>query len=100
MIIISCGNSIGDLFNNGALSKIGNSLMGYMACFSGQSFNLFAGLIVYFIVSDEKTFDIFGLHDGLKVKNKLMIYLFCSAFFVILLNFWIAKSNYYIIRSD
>ena len=50
--------------------------------------------------SDEKTFDIFGLHGGLKVKNKLMIYLFCSAFLVILLNFWIAKSNYYIIRSD
>lgn len=35
MIIISCGNSIGDYFGNGAIAKLGNSLMGYMACFSG-----------------------------------------------------------------
>lgn len=35
MIIISSGNSIGDFFGNGALSKLGFEKMALIGCFSG-----------------------------------------------------------------
>lgn len=59
MIIISSGNSMGDLFSVVALSEFGDSLLAFLAVFSSQSYNLYIGLALNMIVGNDYHFDIF-----------------------------------------
>jgi len=45
-LLLSAGNSIGDFFGNGALSKAGEEIMGAIASYSGQIFNNFIGFSI------------------------------------------------------
>ena len=42
-LLLSAGNTIGDFFGNGALSKNGEAVMGAMASYGGQIFNNYVG---------------------------------------------------------
>lgn len=64
MIIISSGNSIGDFFGNGALSKLGFEKMALIGCFSGQLFNLLIGMTFNLFLSKTNKFDIFGVYPN------------------------------------
>jgi len=44
IVIISGGNSLGDLFANSALAELGNPELGLLSTFSGQIFNFFIGI--------------------------------------------------------
>lgn len=83
MIIISSGNSIGDFFGNAALAKVGNEVMAFMGCFSGQLFNLLIGLFLNFLWAKSKDFDIFGTSATKNLNQKFAILLFVAVFLII-----------------
>lgn len=63
-ILLSAGNTIGDLFGNAALAKAGEGLMGAFGSYSGQIFNNYIGFSVSVFQSykiKDTRFDIFGL---------------------------------------
>lgn len=74
-LLLSAGNSLGDLFGNAALAAQGEAVMGAMACYSGQIFNNYVGLTVNMIGSikaGSTDFDLFGLDpEADKSKNIL-----------------------------
>lgn len=70
-LLLSAGNSLGDLFGNAALALQGETVMASMACYSGQIFNNFVGLtanIAMAAKSGETEFDIFGLREPAEKK--------------------------------
>ena len=61
MLVLSVGNSVSDLFSNGAISASGGDVMAFFGAFASQLFNMFLGISLNIFFGAEKTgFDIFG----------------------------------------
>ena len=101
MIIISSGNSMGDLFSVVALSEIGDSLLAFLAVFSSQSYNFYIGLALNMIFGKQFVFDIFEFEGERRHTGLLIRYLVFFSFFVLLLHFiyglcckWVYRKNF------
>ena len=86
-ILLSAGNTIGDLFANAALAKKGEPVMGAFASYSGQTFNNFIGFSANIFSSTkggDSSFDLFGFNNdnGMMIKNYFLI---CVILTVVLL---------------
>ena len=93
-ILISAGNTVPDLFNNGYLSALGESTVGIMACFSGQLFNFLIGFFLNVYFGNKNFFDVFGFHSKVLSKEHLFLrFLSLSALFFLSLNFLILYFN-------
>ena len=90
MIIISTGNSIGDFFNNGSISELGNEQMALLGCFSGQLFNLLIGVFFHLLLKKDKNFDILGFQSKItNLDQKFVMMLFGFCFFLGGLNLFV-----------
>lgn len=95
-VLISAGNTIPDLFNNGYLSALGESTVGIMACFSGQLFNFLIGFFLTVYFGNKNFFDIFGFHSKILSREHLFLrFLTLSALCFLALNFLILYFNEY-----
>lgn len=95
LIIISLGNSMPDLFANGAISAAGESVMALVGCLSSQFANFALGVAIFVFFSKTGKFDLFGLKNGqASAEKNLMriIFLFAiGSLCCVLLTFSLAK---------
>lgn len=96
-ILLSAGNTIGDFFGNGALSKAGSPVMAGIASYSGQIFNNFIGFSVNIVgsISTNIEFDIFALgtekdpvEEGtvMPIDSKFIIIVIACVLLLLILN--------------
>ena len=76
-LLISGGLCISDFFSNGALSRVGQDVMGLLACFSGQCFNLMVGLFFNIVVNNNYSFDIFGFKSEHTTSDQIFLRVVC-----------------------
>lgn len=105
-LLLSAGDSMGDLFSNSALAHQGEIAMASLACFANQNFNMMLGLSANLLVNLQRgitEFDIFGIRrgpDGLMMRNWFMIVLiaFCVTNIGIHWSHYI-KNNFHLEKS-
>lgn len=90
-ILLSAGNTIGDLFGNAALAKAGEDLMGTMASYSGQIFNNYIGFSfnIWRSLSISKDFDLFnrfGESTKIPLQNIFVISMMLVTISIILIS--------------
>ena len=111
-ILLSAGNTIGDFFGNGALSKAGESVMGAIASYSGQIFNNFVGFSFNILgsLSVSDSFDIFaqnrykdaqpGESVPMPVGNIYIIVVILSAILLLCLNIAYYLMNNFTLKTS
>ena len=111
-ILLSAGNTIGDFFGNGALSKAGESVMGAIASYSGQIFNNFVGFSFNILgsMSVSDSFDIFAANrwEGkdpneevpMPVSNIYVIVVIISAIILVCLNIAYYLMNNFTLKTS
>ena len=106
-LLLAAGNSLGDFFGNGAMSKAGASVMAAVAAFSGEIFNNFVGytLCILGSLKNSSAFDIFALgtsdDDEIKMlpKNKFIIIAMCIVILIIFMHLTYLSINNFTIKK-
>lgn len=81
VVIISVGNSLGDLFSISALSELGDESMAFLGTYSSQICNLYTGISLNMILGNHYSFDLFK--EG-STSSKLILFLIGFAGFVMM----------------
>ena len=103
-ILLSAGNTIGDFFGNGALSKAGSSVMAGVASYSGQIFNNFIGFTCGTLgdLGNSNNFNIFAMSNGeeeedakMPIDSQFIIIVIVTVLSLLALNFvYMFSSNF------
>lgn len=104
VLVIGIGNSIGSWFSNKALAVRGDDVMAIMACYSGEMFNLFAGVAVvtYFTTNIEHIqFDLNPFHgQSSQFAKSYLLSLVLFNLFIILLTFLHLRKTNFVLQKN
>ena len=108
-LLIGMSNSLTDLFDNGALARSNDEVMGFLATYSSQVFNFLITFGIYNLIlaiRGESNFDIFGLdleaspEENSSTGSYLMMALIFVAIMLIIVKLSYFHVNDYIVKSD
>lgn len=105
IVVLSIGNSISDLFSNGAIAASGHALMALLGTYSSQIFNLFIGTSIYLAFGKSRRYDLFDLESGERggqsemVKLLIVLALGCLALNIAQLAFYKGYTHGFVVFS-
>ena len=99
-LLLSAGNTIGDLFANSALARNGEAVMGAVACYSGQLFNNYVGFGINALFTlNAAEFDLFSLKKKeMSLESIFLLVLILFALFLLLISFFILLLNKFVLK--
>ena len=92
IIVISIGNSLGDLFTNISLSQQGMVQLAFLSILPSMILNQFVGFSLNLIFSKDTEFDLYGIHSHRRGMGKIYLtFLFGFVFLVMGAHFGYAR---------